>query len=166
MLKEIRYNFVTMQIWLACVRTSHLAKPVTGIHLAVLLCSSSGAVVRIELLCEKQLEESQPPVLVVNLAKPKTMIIHVLKIGALYIFTEEHQVWWYKYWWHNLIYTKSVKKIMKVCCHATVFYLRSKTGRISVVLPCVWGSIICTGYLNSWLNLLDCHESVQTLSFS
>lgn len=39
-----------------------------------------------QLLCEKQLKESQPPVLVVNLAELKKMMIHRQKIEALYIF--------------------------------------------------------------------------------
>lgn len=43
-----------IQICLAGVETGHLAKLVTGIYLTALLCSSSGTVVRIELLCEKQ----------------------------------------------------------------------------------------------------------------
>lgn len=38
---------------------------------------------------------------------------------------------------NNLIYTKSVKKIMKAYCHATVFHLRSKTKISVVVILCL-----------------------------
>lgn len=113
----------------------------------------------------KTSQESQPPVLVVNVAGPKKMMINRQKIVALQsVFREEHIGFDSTLdWWQ--IYMETIKKIIKSILPC-ISFLPKEELLMNLLVTLCWGSIgNVQNTSDSWSNLEDCQESVQTRTF-